>query len=258
MNYIRYEQRGMVGVVTIDRPKALNALNSGVLAELAEVFAAIPQQEVRCVVLTGAGDKAFAAGADVEEMSALNKSQGERFGQKGNEVLLMIENFPLPVIAAVNGFALGGGCELALACDIRLASENAVFGQPETSLGIIPGFGGTQRLARIIGMGHAKEMLFTGKRIKAAEALERNLVNAVYPRERLMEEALHMAAQIAANEPIAVRATKKVVNEGSQVEIAKALALEARMFGSCFESADRHNAMSAFLGKRAAEPFINR
>ena len=157
--YIKYEQDGFVGVVTIDRPKALNALNSQVLEELEETFKAIDLDAVRAVVLTGAGEKSFVAGADIGEMSSLSKAEGEAFGKKGNDIFRFIETFPIPVIAAVNGFALGGGCEISMSCDIRICSENAIFGQPEVGLGITPGFGGTQRLARIIGVGMAKQLI---------------------------------------------------------------------------------------------------
>lgn len=257
MAFVTYRQNGAVGIVTIDRQQALNALNSEVLTELGQVFDAIPLAETRCVVLTGAGEKAFVAGADIAEMCALDQVQGEAFGKKGNAVFRKIETFPLPVIAAVNGFALGGGCELAMACDIRLASENAIFAQPEVSLGITPGFGGTQRLARIIGLGKAKELLYTTGRVKAPEALALGLVNAVYPLEMLLEEAMKLAEKIAANAPIAVRAAKKAVNDGMQVDIDTALDTEAKLFGSCFDSRDQRNAMTAFVEKRKPEPFEN-
>lgn len=257
MAFVTYRQNGMVGIVTIDRQQALNALNSEVLTEMEQAFDAIPLAETRCVVLTGAGEKAFVAGADIAEMCALDRAQGEAFGKKGNAVFRKIETFPAPVIAAVNGFALGGGCELALACDIRLASENAVFAQPEVSLGITPGFGGTQRLARIIGLGKAKELLYTTGRVKAPEALALGLVNAVYPLETLLEEAMKLAERIAANAPIAVRATKKAVNDGMQVDIDTALDIEAKLLGSCFGSKDQWNAMNAFVEKRKPEPFEN-
>ena len=170
LSFVTYEQKGFVGVITIDRPKALNALNSEVLADLEKVIDAIPADEPRCVVLTGAGEKPFDAGADIGEMSGLSKAEGKAFGKKGNDIFRKIETLPVPVIAAVNGFALGGGCELSMSCDIRIASENAVFAQPEVSLGITAGFGGTQRLARIIGVGKAKELLYTTNKIKAPGA----------------------------------------------------------------------------------------
>ena len=164
MEFITYEQEGFVGVVTINRPKALNALNSQVLDELEATFDAIDLDTTRAVVLTGAGEKSFVAGADIGEMSTLTKAEGEAFGKKGNDVFRKIETFPIPVIAAINGFALGGGCEISMSCDIRICSENAVFGQPEAGLGITPGFGGTQRLARLVGAGMAKQMIYTDRK----------------------------------------------------------------------------------------------
>ena len=176
MEFVTYEQDGFVGVVTINRPKALNALNSEVLKEIEATFDAIDLDATRAVVLTGAGDKSFVAGADIGEMSTLTKAEGEAFGKKGNDVFLKLEHFPIPVIAAVNGFALGGGCEISMSCDIRICSENAVFGQPEAGLGITPGFGGTQRLARLVSPGMAKQLIYTARNIKADEAYRIGLV----------------------------------------------------------------------------------
>ncbi len=258
MEYIRYEQQGAVGIVTISRPRALNALSAAVLDELQAAFEGIDQQTVRCVIVTGEGEKSFVAGADIAEMSTLTRAQGEAFGKKGNDVFRYIETFPLPVIAAVNGFALGGGCELSLSCDIRLCSENAVFGQPEVGLGITPGFGGTQRLARTVGMGRAKEMIYGARNIKAPDALRIGLVNAVYPQEELMPAALKLAQTIARNAPIAVRACKKAINEGMQVDMDHAVAIEEKLFGSCFETEDQREGMQAFLEKRKVEQFKNR
>ena len=183
MEFITYEQEGFVGVITINRPKALNALNSQVLDELNATLDAVDVNETRALILTGAGEKSFVAGADIGEMSTLTKAEGEAFGKKGNDVFRKLETLPVPVIAAVNGFALGGGCEISMSCDIRICSENAIFGQPETGLGITPGFGGTQRLARIVGPGMAKQMIYTARNIKADEAYRIGLVNAVYPQE---------------------------------------------------------------------------
>lgn len=258
MSFVKYEQAGFVGVMTIDREKALNALNSEVLADLEAAIDAIDLDATRCVVLTGAGQKSFVAGADIGEMSTLTKAEGEAFGKKGNDVFRKLETLPIPVIAAVNGFALGGGCELSLSCDIRLASENAVFAQPETGLGITPGFGGTQRLARTINVGKAKEMLYAGTKVKADEALSLGLVNAVYPAEELMGAAMKLAEKIARNAPIAVRASKKAVNDGLQVNIDEAIVIEEKLFGSCFETEDQKNGMTAFVEKRKPEPFVNR
>jgi enoyl-CoA hydratase len=258
MSFVKYEQQGQVGIVTIDREKALNALNSAVLDDLKAVIDGVDLDTTRCLIITGAGQKSFVAGADIGEMSKLTKAEGEAFGKKGNDIFRQIETLPIPVIAAVNGFALGGGCELSMSCDIRICSENARFGQPETGLGITPGFGGTQRLMRIIPVGMAKEMVYAGTQIKAPRALELGLVNAVYPIEELMPAALKLANKIAGNAPIAVRACKKAMNEGLQVDIDKAIAIEEANFGSCFESADQREGMAAFLEKRTHEPFQNK
>lgn len=212
MDFILYEVDGAVATITINRPKALNALNSQVLDELDKTLDAIDLDTVRCVILTGAGDKSFVAGADIGEMSTLTKAEGEAFGKKGNDVFRKLETLPIPVIAAVNGFALGGGCEISMSCDIRICSENAMFGQPEAGLGITPGFGGTQRLARTVGVGMAKQLIYTARNIKADEAYRIGLVNAVYPQEELMEQAKKMASTIAKNAPIAVRNCKKAIN----------------------------------------------
>ena len=198
MEFINYEVEGMVGIITINRPKALNALNSAVLEELDATLDQVDLDAVRCLVLTGAGEKSFVAGADIGEMSTLTKAEGEAFGKKGNDIFRKLETFPIPVIAAVNGFALGGGCEISMSCDIRICSENAVFGQPEVGLGITPGFGGTQRLARLVSPGMAKQMIYTAFNIKADEAYRIGLVNAVYPQEELLPAAKKMAARIAA------------------------------------------------------------
>lgn len=261
MEFINYEAEGAVAVLTINRPKALNALNSAVLDEINEALDAIDMNTVRALIITGAGEKSFVAGADIGEMSTLTKAQGEAFGKKGNDIFRKIETLPIPVIAAVNGFALGGGCEISMACDIRICSENAVFGQPEAGLGITPGFGGTQRLARIVGVGMAKQMLFTGRNIKAAEALRIGLVNAVYPQEELMGAAKKMALIIAGNAPIAVRNCKKAVNDGMQVDIDEALVIEEKLFGDCFETEDQKYGMAFFLDRnkdKVKEPFQNK
>lgn len=231
MEFVNYEADGAVAVLTINRPKALNALNSAVLDEINETVDSIDLDSVRALIITGAGEKSFVAGADIGEMSTLTKAQGEAFGKKGNDVFRKIEALPIPVIAAVNGFALGGGCEISMACDIRICSENAVFGQPEVGLGITPGFGGTQRLARTVGVGMAKQLIYTARNIKAPEALRIGLVNAVYPIEELMPAAKKMASIIAANAPIAVRNCKKAINEGLQTDIASAIEIEEKLFG---------------------------
>lgn len=257
MAFVKTEVQGAVEIITIDRPQALNALNPDVLNDLKAAFEAVDQSAVRCIVLTGSGEKSFVAGADIGAMSTMTKAEGEAFSKLGNDVFLMIEHFPLPVIAAVNGFALGGGNELAMSCDIRVCSDNALFGQPEVGLGITPGFGGTQRLARLVGAGMAKQMIYTARNIKAEEACRIGLVNAVYPLEELYAAAEKMARQIAANAPIAVRASKKAINEGLQVDIDSAVAIEEGCFGSCFGTADQREGMTAFLEKRKHEPFTN-
>ena len=254
MSFVNVDLQGAVAVLTIDRPKALNALNPEVLADLKAAFEGLDQNTVRCVVLTGAGDKSFVAGADIGSMSTMTKAEGEAFGKLGNDIFLMIESFPLPVIAAVNGFALGGGCELAMSCDIRICSDNAMFGQPEVGLGITPGFGGTQRLPRLVGMGMAKQLLYTARNIDAAEALRIGLVNAVIPQAELLDAALKMAGQIAKNAPIAVRACKKAVNEGMQVSIDKAVEIEEKLFGGCFETHDQVEGMACFLSREKPKP----
>ena len=258
MEYIVYEQKGSYAVITISREKALNALNSQVLDELNETLDAVNLEEVRCLILTGAGAKSFVAGADIGEMSTLTKAEGEAFGKKGNDVFRKLETFPIPVIAAVNGFALGGGCEISMSCDIRICSDNAVFGQPEVGLGITPGFGGTQRLARLVGPGMAKQMIYTARNIKADEALRIGLVNAVYTQDELMAAAEKMAAGIAKNAPIAVRNCKKAINDGMDADIDEAIVIEEKLFGDCFESYDQKEGMAAFLEKRKVEKFLNK
>ena len=249
MEFVTYEVEGQVGIITINRPKALNALNSAVLDELNEAFDAVDVNTIRAIILTGAGDKSFVAGADIGEMSTLTKAEGEAFGKKGNDVFRKIETFPIPVIAAVNGFALGGGCEISMSCDIRICSDNAVFGQPEVGLGITPGFGGIQRLARTVGVGMAKQMIYTARNIKADEAFRIGLVNAVYPQEELMDAAKKLASTIAKNAPIAVRNCKKAINDGLQVDMDQALVIEEKLFGDCFETEDQKAGMGNFLEK---------
>lgn len=261
MEFINYEIDGAVAILTINRPKALNALNSAVLEEIEQTIDAVDMNTVRALIITGAGEKSFVAGADIGEMSTLTRAEGEAFGKKGNDVFRKIETLPIPVIAAVNGFALGGGCEISMACDIRICSENAVFGQPEVGLGITPGFGGTQRLARTVGVGMAKQLIYTARNIKAPEALRIGLVNAVYPLEELMPAAKKMASIIAANAPIAVRNCKKAINDGLQVGIDEAIVIEEKLFGDCFETEDQKYGMAFFLDRnreKVKEPFQNK
>lgn len=258
MEFITYEVEGQVGIITINRPKALNALNSTVLDELNATINDVDLNVIRCLILTGAGEKSFVAGADIGEMSTLTKVEGEAFGKKGNDIFRKLEILPIPVIAAVNGFALGGGCELAMSCDIRICSENAVFGQPEVGLGVTPGFGGTQRLARIVGPGMAKQMLYTGRNIKADEAYRIGLVNRICPPTELMTTAMKMAANITQNAPIAVRNCKKALNTGLEASMDEAILIEEKLFGDCFESYDQQEGMTAFLEKRKVEAFLNK
>ena len=258
MEFVTYEQDGFVGIVTINRPKALNALNSEVLKEIEAAFDAIDLDATRAVILTGAGEKSFVAGADIGEMSTLTKEEGEAFGKTGNDVFRKIETFPIPVIAAVNFFNDTATTEIYTSCDIRLCSDNAVFGQPEVGLGITPGFGGTQRLARLVGAGKAKEMIYTAFNIKADEAYRIGLVNAVYPQAELMDAAKKMAAKIAKNAPIAVRACKKAINEGLDADMDQAIVIEEKAFGSCFETEDQKAGMEAFLNKTKVDGFKNK
>ncbi|MDO4534862.1 MAG: short-chain-enoyl-CoA hydratase [Clostridium perfringens] len=245
------EKEGNVAIVTMNRPKALNALNSETLKELDTVIETLEKDnEIYAVVLTGAGEKAFVAGADISEMKDLNEEQGKEFGLLGNKVFRRLENLDKPVIAAINGFALGGGCELAMACDIRIASVKAKFGQPEAGLGITPGFGGTQRLPRIVGLGKAKELIYTCDIIKADEALRIGLVNRVVEVEALLDEAKAMAKKIAINAPIAVKLCKDAINRGMQVNIDDAIVIEACDFGKCFSTEDQKEGMTAFVERR--------
>ena len=254
--FIKYDEEGEISILTINRPKALNALNSQVLEELDKTLDIIDTNKIRALILTGAGEKSFVAGADIAEMSTLTKEQGEQFSKKGNDVFRKLETFPIPVIAAVNGFALGGGCEISMSCDIRICSENAIFGQPEVGLGITPGFGGTQRLARLIGMGMAKQMIFTAQNIKAEEALRIGLVNAIYPQNELLNEAKKLALSIAKNSPNAIKNSKKAINEGMQEDIDKAIQIEEKLFGDCFENPEQVEGMKKFLekGKKNEKP----
>ena len=247
--FIKYEEENQIAILTINRPEALNALNSKVLEELDSTLDSINTSKIRVLIITGAGDKSFVAGADISEMSKLSKKQGEEFSKKGNDVFRKIETFEIPVIAAINGYALGGGCEISMSCDIRICSDNAIFGQPEVGLGITPGFGGTQRLARLIGMGMAKQMIFTGKNINAEDALRIGLVNAIYPQNELLNEAKKLAILISKNYPKAVQRSKKAINDGIQLDINQAIQLEEKLFGECFETSEQIEGMANFLDK---------
>lgn len=258
MEYVKFSAENGVGILTIDRPRALNALNDQVISELNQVLDQIDPDEVRCVIVRGSGEKAFVAGADIAQMSTLTRKEGQVFGKLGNDVFRKLETLSVPTIAAVCGFALGGGCELAMSCDIRICSDTAVFGQPEVGLGITPGFGGTQRMARLVSPGMAKQLIYSARNIKAEEALRIGLVNAVYPVEELMPAAFRLAHTIAQNAPIAVRACKKAINDGLQTDMERGMEIEEALFGSCFETADQREGMTAFLEKRKHEPYCNR
>jgi len=247
--FVKYEEETDIAILTINRPRALNALNSQVLDEIDKVLESIDTEKIRVLIITGEGQRSFVAGADIAEMSTLTKVQGAEFSKKGNDVFRKIETFPIPVIAAINGYALGGGCELAMSCDIRICSENAIFGQPEVGLGITPGFGGTQRLARLVGLGMAKQMIFTAQNIRSDEAYRIGLVNAVHPKEELLNEAKKLATTIAKNGANAIKNSKKAINDGYQMEIDKAIQIEEQLFGECFQSDEQVERMKNFLEK---------
>ncbi|MBI4042926.1 MAG: enoyl-CoA hydratase/isomerase family protein [Deltaproteobacteria bacterium] len=240
-----------IGIITFNRPDALNALNSEILLEFWELCKEIEKNPaIHVVIVTGAGEKAFIAGADIREMSSKTTAEGLEFARLGQSAFRQLERMPQPVIAAVNGFALGGGCELVLACDLIYASENAKFGQPEVKLGIMPGFGGTQRLSRLIGKAKAKEMIFTGELIDARKALALGLVNEVFPAPELLSAVLKIAASIAKRGKSAVAQSKRVIEEGQDLSLDAALELERSAFGILFGSEDQKEGMRAFLEKR--------
>jgi enoyl-CoA hydratase len=251
--YVLLEKEDGIGVLSINRPDALNALDINVMKALKQAVCDIAgDTEIQVLIITGAGEKAFVAGADIKFMQKLNPVEGRAWGMLGQQIFREIEKLEKPVIAAVNGFCLGGGCELAMAADIRLASEKAKFGQPEVGLGITPGHGGTQRLPRLVGEGRAMEICLTASMINAQEAYRIGLVNHVYPPEKLMEEAKAMAQRIMHNAPIAVRHSKAAINRGMQVDIDTAMEIEADLFGICFSTSDQREGMEAFSGKRKA------
>lgn len=242
---------GEIGILTINRPKALNALNIETLQDIQMGIREVKENPaLRVLILTGAGDKAFVAGADISEMRGMNPIEAVNFSKMGHRTLNMIQDLDRPVIAAVNGFALGGGTEIAIACDFIYASENARFGQPEVTLGIFPGFGGTQRLPRLIGKGKAKELILTGKMITAQEAFQMGIVNRIFPQASLMEETKKVAAQIAANGAVAVRLAKMLVDSGFNMDLADACAFESYAFGIGFATEDQREGMTAFIEKR--------
>ncbi len=240
-----------IATITFNRPKALNALNSALLAELSRALDSVADDEdIRVLVLTGAGDKAFVAGADIKELAALNALQAKRFAQKGQSVINKITALPIPVIAAVNGYALGGGTEMALACDFIYAAESANMGLPETTLGLIPGFGGTQRLPRLIGSNQAKELIYTGKMIPAREAQTLGLVNQVFGAELLMDAVMETARSLAAKGRVSLRAAKEAVNSGMETDLATGLKIEQDGFAICMVSTDAEEGTRAFIEKR--------
>ncbi len=248
---INYTVENGIATIAINRPKALNALNLATLTELKDVVEKIAvDKAVQVVIITGAGEKSFVAGADIVEMSTKNAVEGRVWGQVGQNIFTEIENLPQPVIAAVNGFALGGGCELACACDIRYASENAKFGQTEVGLGITPGFGGTQRLTRVVGRGHAKELIYTANIIDAQEALRIGLVNKVVPQAELMDAVMKLAKTITKKAPVAVQLAKAAINRGINCDVVTGISYEAEVFGLCFATADQKEGMKAFIEKR--------
>ena len=258
MALVEVTKQGNVGIVTMNRPEALNALSSAVFADLTAALDQVEQDDdVYVVIITGAG-RAFVAGADIGEMANMNVEEGLAFSELGNSLLMRVDMFPKPTIAAVNGFALGGGCELSLACDIRIASEKAKFGQPEVGLGIIPGFGGTQRMARIIGTGPAMELIFTADTIDAKQAEKIGMVNHVVPAEELMDAAIAMAEKIASKAQVAIRTSKMALRRGIDCDINTAVTYEALAFATCFGTEDQKDAMKAFVEKRKLEKFKNR
>ncbi len=249
-NNIIPEIKDNVGMIKMNRPDALNALNSTTLGELKEAISQLNESDnVKVIIITGEG-KAFVAGADIAEMKDMTKEQAQSFSRKGQSVFDLIASLDKPVIAAVNGFALGGGCELAMACDIRIASDKAKLGQPEVNLGVIPGFAGTQRLSRLVGTAKAKEMIFTGDMVDAQTAFSIGLVNQVVPAEQLKDTSMEMAKKIASKGPLAVKLAKKVINEGIQVELDQGSNIESTRFAECFESGEAKEGMTAFLEKR--------
>lgn len=251
MKNILFEAENGIATVTINRPKSLNALNKDTLEEIVECFENISKDDgIGAVIVTGSGEKAFIAGADISFMQNLTAHEAKTFGELGHRAMHAIEQVPQPVIAAVNGFALGGGCELALACDMRIGSDNAKFGQPEVNLGVVPGFGGTQRLPRLIGKGLAAELLFTGNIIDAQEAERIGLINRVTSQDKLMSDCKAIAETICQKGPVAVRLCKEAVSNGMEMDLRRACSYEADLFALCFSGEEQTEGMTAFLEKR--------
>jgi len=258
MAFVEVTQQGHIGIITMNRPETLNALSSAVFSDLLKAFDAVEtNDDIYVVVVTGAG-RSFVAGADISEMASMNVTAGKKFGDLGNQAMLRLEMMEKPTIAAINGFALGGGCELSMACDIRIASEKAKFGQPEVGLGITPGFGGTQRMPRIVGTAAAMELILTADVINAQKALEIGLVSKVVAPDALMDTAMELANKIASKAQLAVRAAKQAVRRGIQCDMSTAVTYEALAFGTCFGTEDQKDSMKAFVEKKPLESFKNR
>jgi enoyl-CoA hydratase len=253
-NILLEEREAGIYLLTVNRPKALNALNSATLADLGQAVTEIGSKpDARVLLLTGAGEKAFVAGADISEMQEFTALQAREFSGRGLAMMRSLENLPIPAIALVNGYCLGGGCELAMSCDFILASERAVFGQPEVNLGILPGFGGTQRLPRLIGRARALELILTGRQVKADEAVRIGLANHVYPPDELLAKGLEIARAIAVKGPVAIRLAKRAVQRGQDLDLDNACLLESELFAICYSTGDQKEGMAAFLAKRPAK-----
>lgn len=257
METVSFEMRETIGILTINRPHVCNALNEQVLSECARILDMVRVSDIHCLIVTGAGDQAFVAGADMEQISRFSLVEAKAFSHRGNVIFNRFESFPVPVIAAVNGYALGGGCELALACDIRIASENAEFSLPEVTLGMIPGWGGMQRMIRAVGLSKTKEIVYTARRVKAAEALNIGLVNAVCTREKLLNQCMRLAVAISANYPLAIRAAKRAMNDGVDLPQEDAVRLETELFANCFATDAPRKAMYQFLQKKGVKDTIH-
>ena len=258
MAFVEVTKKGSIGIITMNRPEALNALSKAVFADLELALDQVEKDDnVHVIIITGAG-RAFIAGADIAEMADMNVADGLAFSELGNRILMRVDMMEKPTIAAVNGFALGGGCEMALACDIRIASEKAKFGQPEVGLGIIPGFGGTQRMARIIGTAAAMELIYTADTISAERAKEIGMVNYVVSPDELMNKAMELAEKISSKAQVAVRASKLAIRRGIDCDISTAVTYEALAFATCFGTEDQKDAMKAFVEKRKLDGFKNR
>jgi enoyl-CoA hydratase len=253
LDYVNVERENGVAVLTIDRQEKLNALDRQVVEEIGQALLELEAETPRAIVVTGAGERSFIAGADIKAMSVMDPLEAKRFSEIGHAAMALLDRSPVPTIAAVNGFALGGGCEVALACDVRIAAENATFGFPEVSLGILPGMGGTQRLPRLVGPALAKELVFTARRVGAEEARQMGLVNRVVPRGGALNAARGLAAEISANGPLAVRHAKAAANRALDVDLISGLEYEADQFALLFASGDAREGMGAFVEKRRPE-----